>query len=323
MGRATAWSAAILGAALLAGGGAPRPPAARAEGGGGSPVLARGFLRPEALLRLTARTAGLVVSVAKIEGDRVEPGEPLVLLDDADEAILVALARNDVETAELNLRKIRSGPRPEDLERARAFLEEGKAGLELAERTLEADMKLFEGSIISDLSRRRSERSLEAARAVAEARRLDLAIMEKGARPEDLRLAEVEVERQKSRLAQREREQARTRIAGRREGPALVSRILVEEGQWVEAGREVAELVYMDRLRVEMDLSGAAADRVARGGRAVVRSARHPGVELEAGVARVSPVIDPASGTVRVAVEAANPGHRFRPGEEAEVEFRP
>ncbi|NUN53242.1 MAG: efflux RND transporter periplasmic adaptor subunit, partial [Planctomycetaceae bacterium] len=289
---------------------------------GKEPLHAAGFLRAEAHLQLAVRRAGLVLSVERLEGDEVGPGEPVVLLDDAEERIQVALARNDVETAEINLAKIRSGPRPEDLERAKAFLAESQAGLDLAERTLRADIELQKGGILSDLSRRRSERMLDAAKAQAEGRRLDLVLLEKGSRPEDVRLAEVEVERQRSRLAQRELEAARARIAGSREGRAVVTRVWVEEGQWVEAGRVVAELVYMDRLRVELDLPGESVEGLARGAKAAIRSPRHPGAELSGAVTRVSPVLDAASGTIRIVVEADNPGHRFRPGGEAEVEIR-
>jgi len=296
--------------------------AAAAEGQEGG-VRARGLLRAEAEIHLNARGAGLVAAVERLEGDAVEPGDAVVVLDDSTERAALVSARCDLEAAQLDLKKLREGARPEDLERAEALHQEAKAGLDLAERTLKSDRELNSGGFLSELSRQRSERALEAARAQVEARRLDLVILRKGASPDDLRRSEIEVERRQSVVELREREAALRRVSGSRPGRAFVGRLWVERGQWVEGGRVVADLVYMDRVRVEVDLAAVEGLRVRRGARAVIRCPLFPGTELQGTVSRVAPVIDPASGTVRVVVEAENPELRVRPGAEAEVEIRP
>ncbi len=309
--------AAVLVLVASAGGGvaSARPGAATLAG--------RGLLKPEAEIGLSARVGGLVAAIPRVEGDPVNPGDPVVLLDDAEEKARTVQARSDLECAEIGLKKVKDGPRPEDLERAKALYEEAKAGLSLAERTLESDQKLAADGYLSELGRQRSERSLEASRAQVESRRLDLVILQKGSRPEDIRLQELEVERRKAILAEREREEARRTIAGTRQGRAFVGRILVESGQWVEAGKMVADLVYMDRVRIELDLPGVDGLKVRRGAKAVVKAPAFPGVVLDARVDRVSPIVDPASGTVRLVVVAENPDLRVRPGVEAEVEIAP
>ena len=47
------------------------------------------------------------------------------------------------------------------------------------------------------------------------------------------------------------------------------------------------------------------------------------GAALQGAVTRVAPSVDPASGTVRVVVEADNPSLKMKPGVEAEVEIVP
>jgi HlyD family secretion protein len=314
--RAAAVAAFLVLVAAAGGGAAAARPGAATLGG-------RGLLKPDAEIGLSARAGGLVTGIPRVEGDPVNPGDPVVLLDDAEERSRTALAKADLESAEIGLKKVKDGPRPEDLERAKALYDEAKAGLSLAERTLESDQKLAAGGYISELGRQRSERSLEASRAQVESRRLDLVILQKGSRPEDLRLQEIEVERRAAILAERQREETRMRIAGTRKGRAFVGRILVETGQWVEAGKMVADLVYMDRVRVELDLPGVDGLKVQSGAKAVVKAAAFPGVALEARVDRVSPVVDPASGTVRVVVVAENPDLAVRPGVEATVEIAP
>jgi multidrug resistance efflux pump len=311
--------AILAAAATSAAAEAPGPEGA----GAGGAVRARGLLRAEAEIHLAARGGGLVAAVERVEGDAVEPGVPVVLLDDLVERAALVQARCDLEAAELDLRKLQDGARPEDLQRAEALHEEAKAGLALAERTLKSDAELHAGGFLSELSRQRSERSLEASRAQVEARRLDLVILRKGATPGELRRSTLEVERRKVLVELREREAAQRRVSGTRPGRAFVSRIYVEQGQWVDAGRVVADLVYMDRVRVEVDLPAAEGLRAKRGARAAIRCDLFPGVALEGTVSRVAPVIDPASGTVRVVVDAENPDLKVRPGVEAEVEIRP
>jgi multidrug efflux pump subunit AcrA (membrane-fusion protein) len=291
--------------------------------GAAPPITGRGVILPEAEILLAARPGGLVTSVPLVEGDAAGPGDAVVILDDADEAAGVAQAKVELEKAELKLKAQKDRPLPEDVERAVAENDEAKAGLLLAEKTLSSDLKLAEGGFLSELSRQRSERFLESERARAEKKRIELEILRRGARPEELRAAELEVEARRTTLAAAQRMQARRRVSSTREGRALVSRVWAGPGQWVESGHTVAQLVYIDRLRVEIDLPGTAALSLPRGTKATLRSPSFPGVVLEGTVDRVSPVVDAGSGTVRVVVSAPNPGHRVRPGVEAEVEITP
>ena len=208
------------------------------------------------------------------------------------------------------------------MEKLRAAKKESEAAVAFAERSLRSEQDLFSQGLQSELNRQRAELSVEQQRRILRSKELDLEVAEKGPRAEDLRKSEIEVERKRAAVAQAERGLAHTRVSGVRAGRAFVGRIWVTEGQWVESGKAVAELVYMDRLRVELDLPVEDALRVARGGKATLRSPRFPGVPLEGTVESVSPVVDPGAGTVRVVVAADNADLRLRPGVEAEVEIR-
>ncbi len=307
---------AVLGVAVaaLAGGGAGAGPAPE-------PLVGMGLLRAESQISLRAGVSGKVRKVLRREGEALTAGEAVVEMDSAEAELQLALARCDLESAEIAARKVRDGARKEDLERARAFYHEAKAGQDLAERTLKSDLELHAAGMLSDLSRQRSERSLDAARAVAESRRLDLAIMEKGPRAEDLRLVEIDTERRRVIVAQRELEVARLRIGGGREGRAFVTRVLVEEGAWLSGDAVVAEVAYMDRLRVDLDLAAEEGLALRAGAAATLRADLFPGVVLRGRVIGVSPVVDPATGTIHVVVLADNPDLALRPGVAARVEI--
>jgi membrane fusion protein (multidrug efflux system) len=291
-----------------------------AAGEGAAAFSGKGMLRPEAELSLLAQVSGIVASVPRLEGDAIQPGEPVVVLDDAVQASALAVARCDLETVEVELRKVRV-VRPEDLERARALHKEAEAAVAFAERSLESDKELNEHGALSALNLERSRRALDQATLALKSRALDLRLLEAGPRAEDVRLAELKVERQRLAVGQAERALALTRVSGVRKGRAFVGRILVQPGQWVDAQRTVADLIYMDRVRVDLDLPADVGLRVARGTKAVLRSDRYPGASLEGAVESSAPIIDAASGTVRVVIEAANPDLKMLPGAEVDVEI--
>ncbi|MHC4922951.1 MAG: HlyD family secretion protein [Planctomycetota bacterium] len=285
-------------------------------------IVVMGLLQAEASLDLRNQVAGLVSSIPHREGDSVGGGEPIVLLDATDSQLHVDLAQVDLDAAEVGMKKVRQGARDEERRRHKALYEEALAGLELAEKTLKSDQELHGKAMISDLELTKSERLLAAARAKSESKKLDLEILEKGATPEDRLLVELELQRRKVMLDQRKNVLAKCRISGSRKGRAHVSRILVDAGQWLDAGTTVAEIVYMERVKVDADLPASEALSLESGTVAKITSEAFPGVVLDGRVERVSPVIDPASGSVRVIIMADNPELAMRPGAEVTVEIQ-
>jgi len=318
MARAWALSAAaaVLAAAPVRAGEGAAP----ARGG-----RYQALLQPEAQITLFSREAGLVVEIPRHEGAAVQPGEAVVVLDGAERGRDVAGARLVLEEHEGTLRLRRQGTRSEELEKARLRLKEAEARVAMEERSLQAERELYGKGLISEISWQRAERGLESFRASAEILRLDLAVAERGYPPEEIRRAEIEAERARLALAQAEQRASWTRVGGTRPGRAFVSRIAsaATVGSWVQEKTALAELVYMDRLRVALDLPPEVGLALAEGTAVVVRAALFPGVDLPGRVTRVAPVVDPGAGSVRVVVEADNPGLRMRPGVPAEVEFAP
>jgi len=325
--RRTAATGAILLVATAALGGEPpaavgAPPAATASPAK-DPVRATGLLRAEAEISLRSTIAGLVVATPRLEGDSVQPGEPVVVLDDGDLALQAKEAACDLEAVEIRTRLVKEGMTKEELAKLRAGHEELQATVQLQESSLKTSQSLHDKKLLSDQALRAAERGLEAAKFRLEMARIDLTLAESQPTPERLRMAELELEKSRATEAGKKRDLARARIGGTRPGRAFVGRVHVEVGRWIDAGTIVADLVYMDRLRVDLDLPGAQGLAIAPGTPAIIRSVAYPGLELPARVHRVAPVVDASSGTVRVFVVADNPDLRVKPGVAAEVEIRP
>jgi membrane fusion protein (multidrug efflux system) len=94
----------------------------------------------------------------------------------------------------------------------------------------------------------------------------------------------------------------------------VVGQRLVSEGDFVQIGMPLVELVSLDPIQLVFRLAEVDSGRVAVGQKVNVSVAPHPDEVFEATVDVVYPTIDPASRTLRVKAALANPAGRLRPG---------
>jgi membrane fusion protein (multidrug efflux system) len=94
----------------------------------------------------------------------------------------------------------------------------------------------------------------------------------------------------------------------------LVARRHVSQGEFVQPGQKLFELVALDPIEVEFHLPERDSSRVAQGASVDVRVAPFPDEVFVAKVSVVSPTIDPQTRTLRVKAVLPNADGRLRPG---------
>jgi membrane fusion protein (multidrug efflux system) len=94
----------------------------------------------------------------------------------------------------------------------------------------------------------------------------------------------------------------------------LVARRYVSEGEFVQPGQKLFDLVALDPIEVEFTLPERDSSRVVMGQPVQVRVAPFPDEVFHAEVAVIAPTIDPVTRTLRVKARMANPDGRLRPG---------
>ena len=127
-------------------------------------------------------------------GQIVKEGELLVTLDTAKNKLAVAQAKASLARAEEQLSKLRSGNRAEDIETARARMEEAASVAKLSKLELERQRGLYEEEATELRMVQNAENSYDSANASLDAARAQHEMMKKGYRQEDIRIAESEVE---------------------------------------------------------------------------------------------------------------------------------
>lgn len=102
-----------------------------------------------------------------------------------------------------------------------------------------------------------------------------------------------------------------TRIASPISG--VVSKRLIKNGNLVSTNQEVFQVTAMNRLRAIMHIPEHELGKMKVGQQVMVKADALPGKDFTGKVSLISPVIDPATGTVKVTIEVA-PHKELKPG---------
>ena len=230
---------------------------------------------PNRSSRLLLPVAGRVVAVLAKVGDSVEEGQPVLSVDspDADAAIAAAL---QAEAAE---------------RQAQAAL--GKSDADLARTT-----ELYEHHAVAQKDLLGAQNDQAQARAALETARAALQQTRRKLELLDLKLS--------GELRQLVR--VRAPISGK------VLEVNVAPGEYRnDTGTPLMTIADLSRVWIASDVPESAIRFIHVGGRVTITMVAYPTEELEGRVARIADVLDPQTRTVKVYVDMANPGGRFRP----------
>ncbi|RFC68620.1 MULTISPECIES: HlyD family secretion protein [Mesorhizobium] len=159
----------------------------------GSPTpLAVGYVEGE-FVRLAPIETAHVQTVAVRRGDRVEPGQIIVRLEDTDVRIAVAQAEAALAQAEAQLADLKIGKRPEEIDVLAAALNSAEAEHEEAGRVLERTQDLFGRGTATQAQLDTAKTQLQVTAAAIGQAKANLAVANLPARQETIRAAEEAV----------------------------------------------------------------------------------------------------------------------------------
>lgn len=238
---------------------------------------------------IAAPVAGIIQSVRIKEGMRVKAGEELAKIKDTAIRILAEKAKVSVEKAKKQLDS------DIDLRLATKSMEVAKNEFE---RAVEANAKVADVYPRNEIDRLR----LVMDRSILEMERTrlttDLLQME-------LRIAEWEY---KQHLEQSYRHSITSPCDG------IILSVEKRPGEWIELGGGMAEVIEIDKLRIEGFLQAESIHQDMIGTKALVVVESPVRAEAEAELVFVSPEVNPLNSQVRVFLEVDNQSGKLRPG---------
>jgi len=261
-------------------------------------VVASGRVLPPSRIQMGSLFVGQAAKVLVREGDRVQEGQLLVQLDDADARAALAQARAAAAQARARLEQVRlvaTRTSAEALRQARLRVEQAETKLRRTEAMARAgsvaQAELDDAQKALELARSQEESAAVQARSAAEG--------------SDLRAVQAALAQ-----AQATERAAETRLAQtqlRAPGPGVVIERRVEPGDVVTAGRALLVLARdgETEISVQPDEKNLATLRV--GQEAAVVADAYPDRPFPARVTYLAPAVDPARGTVEVKLAVADP----------------
>jgi membrane fusion protein, multidrug efflux system len=246
-------------------------------------------------IAVATQAEGIVQKVLAEEGDFVKEGQVLCVLDDTQLRIRLALATEKLEQAKLQMDKAR--------------VRQEKAAAQIGHTRAELDRyaKAHKEGLVS-------EKEVASYRYKLDELQHDERVSSSETREFNHRVAELEAE-----IAQAKLEISRTQIKAPFAG--YITQRMVNIGQRVRAMDGLFNLGSFSPLYADIFVSEKDARMVKPGQPAVLRLGSDDTQKITGRVERLSPIVDQATGTVKVTVEL-QPVAAFRPGAFVRVDIR-
>jgi HlyD family secretion protein len=238
-----------------------------------------GNLIGDATVSVVPRTAGRLQELSVRLGDRVNRGQRLAKIEDFE---IVEQVKQAEAAQEVSLATIR----------------QREADLQLAETNVERSRSLFERQLLPKQTLDDNEARYQAALA-------------------QLDLARAQTTQSRARLDELRINLANTVITSPVNG--FVSKRNVDPGAFVSQNAPVADVVDITRVRLVANIVEKDLKELETGNDAGVEVDAFPGEMFRGRIARVSPVLDPATRTAPIEIEIPNPDFRLKPGMYARV----
>lgn len=244
-------------------------------------IMVVGNLIGAATVDVVPKTSGRLDAVQVRLGDRVRRGQTIAKVDDRELSEQVKQAEASFEVASASVRQ-------------------READLKFATTNLQRSQNLFGRQLLPKQTLDDAEARSEAAAAQLDLVRAQFA--QAKARLEELRIS-----------------LSNTIVASPVDG--FVGRRNLDPGAFASANTPVVSVVDIHFVRLVAGLVEKDLRRVASGMPAEVEVDAFPGEIFNATIARVAPILDPATRTAQIEVEVPNPAFRLKPGMYARVQL--
>jgi ABC exporter DevB family membrane fusion protein len=266
-------------------------------------VVAVGRVEPVTEVTIANKIPGRIQAVLVKEGDMVVAGQPLIRFDAREHEAQVRMARARVATAEADVRRsqraleaararwteVKSGPRAQEIEVARAESHQAGRRWENLELERMRFKRMLEAALISRSEYEKSESEAEVARARVRSTEEHLKLMQAGPKPETVAAslaqvheAEAELKRTESHVLQVRAEVDHMQAVMKTTvvestAPGKVTRKLVEPGEAVDVGMPLLVVGDVRKIIVKAEVDETEIGKLALGQTAAITADAYPG----------------------------------------------
>lgn len=268
-------------------------------------VVASGRVWVVTRIQVSPQTSGRVVSVNVVEGQRVQAGDLLVQLEDAEANAVVSQAAAAVSQGDARVEQLRSVGEIVTTEASR----QAAANLDRAQVNLARVEKLFASGDVPRIDLEEAQHSVEIASSLKKAAE----VQQSASTPagSDSRIAVSALVQNQAQLSAALVRRQQSRIVAPQDGIILSRR--VEPGSTVQPGTTLIEMAAQGetQLAIEPDERNLAWIRV--GQKASASADAYPRQTFEAEVSYIAPSVNPLRGSVQVRLRVPKPPGFLKP----------
>ena len=241
-------------------------------------------------VNLGFRVSGRLKEVKSEEGDVVQAGDVIAVLDDGPYQDQVHLAEAQVAQAQANYTKMVNGFRKEEIEQARAQLAQAKANYDNALRTFEREDKLLQTHVISQSDYDAATSSRDSLKAMVQSAQANLNLELAGNRKEDIDNAKAQVDNAQANLDNAKRNLADCQLRASVDGVVITR--AVEPGTIVATSTIVYSVCETSPVWIRTYVDERDLGRIYPGMKALVYNDTYPNHPYTAQVGFISPVAE-------------------------------
>ena len=200
--------------------------------------------------RTGSEVEGIVKEIFVEEGSFIKIGRPLLQISNSQLEISIMEAEAEVEEAIKNLEELKAGSRLQEIEKAKAAMNEAEAIWQKANNDYERFKQLFQDKIIDERLLTNSQLEAEAAKRAFHQEKFAYELSLEGTRKEKIAKAEATVKVKTAKVDLLKDQLKKTTIFAPFSG--VVVDKLVEIGEWVAVGQQVFKISQIDPIRITL-----------------------------------------------------------------------
>ena len=288
---------------------------------------ATGYVMAAHKIELASKVIGRVAWVGVEMGDKIDKDQVLVRLEDDEFKARVAQQRGLLDNAKAMLAELEAGSRPEEIETAKAKLDQAQAELANAQSSLERLQGVASSRAISRQQIDDADALVRSRRAQVDQQRQQYELAKLGPRKEQIDAQRATVRQLEGGLAMVLLDLQNTVI--RSPIAATVLQRNVEVGEFVTTGfvgdrgakGYVLSIADLSDLRVELDISQNDFAKVSSKQSCRIVTDAYPDKKYRGVVDLISPEANRQKATVQVRVKVLDPDELLKPDMNATVSF--
>jgi HlyD family secretion protein len=241
-------------------------------------------------VNLGFRVSGRLAEMKSEEGDVVQTGDVIALLDDGPYQDQLRLAEAQVAQAQANYNKMVNGFRKEEIEQARAQLAQAKANYDNALRTFEREDKLLQTHVISQSDFDAATSSRDSLKAMVQSAQANLNLELAGNRKEDIDNAKAQLDNALANLDNAKRNLTDCQLHASVDGVVITR--AVEPGTIVATSTIVYSVCETSPVWIRTYVDERDLGRIYPGMKALIYNDTYPNHPYPAQVGFISPVAE-------------------------------